>query len=99
MVEIGDLNAVEAELGVRPVSYNPGSNWGTLMLDTTCILDGILYTVDLRLLNISITFSSGVECETTELVIDKVFSKICRGKHASCAATATNTGSYFLHSS
>lgn len=66
-VGTGDLNAVEAELGVRPASDDPGSNWGTLMLDATCVPDDIPYPVDLRLLNEA--------RETTELVIDKMFSE------------------------
>jgi hypothetical protein len=73
-VETGDLNAVEAELGVRPASDDPGSNWGTLMLDAICVPDDIPYPVDLRLLNEA--------RETTELVIDKMLSEMRGGiKH------------------
>jgi hypothetical protein len=70
-VETGDFNAVEAELGVRPASDDPGSNWGTLMLDATCVPDDISYPVDLRLLNEA--------RETTELMIDKIFSEMRGG--------------------
>jgi hypothetical protein len=36
---------------VKPATLEPGSNWGTLILDATCVPDDILYPVDLRLLD------------------------------------------------
>jgi hypothetical protein len=62
------IKAVEAELGVRPDSGDSTSNWGTLMLDATCIPDDIPYPLDLRLLNEA--------RETTETVIDKLFEQL-----------------------
>jgi hypothetical protein len=46
-----ELEAIEAELGVRPATLEPGSNWDTLIRDATCIPDDSPYPVDLRLLN------------------------------------------------
>jgi len=68
------LAAIEEELGVKPASLEPESNWGTLILDATCVPDDIPYPVDLRLLDES--------RETTEKVIDELFKqlqgKFCR---------------------
>jgi hypothetical protein len=61
------LAVIEEELGVKPASLDPGSNWGTLILDATCVPDDIPYPVDLRLLAES--------RETTEKVIDEMFKK------------------------
>jgi hypothetical protein len=36
---------------VKPATLEPGSNWGTLILDATCVPDDIPYPVDLRLLD------------------------------------------------
>ena len=44
------------------------SNWGTLILDATCVPDDIPYPVDLRLLAES--------RETTEKVIDELFKQL-----------------------
>jgi IS5 family transposase len=52
---------------VKPASLDPGSNWGTLILDATCVPDDIPYPVDLRLLAES--------RETTEKVIDEMFKQ------------------------
>jgi IS5 family transposase len=65
--------AIEEELGVRPASLDPGSNWGTLILDATCVPDDIPYPVDLRLLAES--------RDTTERVIDELFKQL-QGKIA-----------------
>jgi hypothetical protein len=62
------LEAIEEELGVKPASLEPGSNWGTLILDATCVPDDIPYPVDLRLLAES--------RETTEKVIDELFKQL-----------------------
>ncbi len=62
------LAAIEEELGVKPASLDPGSNWGTLILDATCVPDDIPYPVDLRLLAES--------RETTEKVIDELFKQL-----------------------
>jgi hypothetical protein len=62
------LEAIETELGVRPTTLEPGSNWGTLMLDATCVPDDIPYPVDLRLLNEA--------REITETIIDKLFKQL-----------------------
>ena len=50
-VKSEQIKAVETELGVRPDSEDSTRNWGTLMLDATCIPDDIPYPLDLRLLN------------------------------------------------
>jgi hypothetical protein len=63
--------AIEEELGVKPESLESGSNWGTLILDATCVPGDIPYPVDLRLLDES--------RETTEKVIDELFKQL-RGK-------------------
>ena len=65
--------AIEEELGVKPASLDPGSNWGTLILDATCVPDDIPYPVDLRLLAES--------RDTTERVIDELFKEL-QGKIA-----------------
>jgi len=62
------LSTLEEELGVKPASLDPGSNWGTLILDATCVPDDIPYPVDLRLLAES--------RETTEKVIDELFKQL-----------------------
>ena len=62
------LAAIEEELGVRPASLDPGSNWGTLIFDATCVPDDIPYPADLRLLAES--------RETTEKVIDELFKQL-----------------------
>lgn len=62
-----DLAAIEAELGEKPYSVDPEANWGTLILDATCVPDDIPYPVDLRLLNEA--------RETTEAVIDELFKQ------------------------
>ena len=64
--------AIEEKLGVKPASLDPGSNWGTLILDATCVPD-IPYPVDLRLLAES--------RDTTERVIDELFKQL-QGKIA-----------------
>ena len=66
--EQAELEAIETELGVRPTTLEPGSNWGTLMLDATCVPDDIPYPVDLRLLNEA--------REITETIIDKLFKQL-----------------------
>jgi IS5 family transposase len=58
----------EKEMGIRPPCDDPASNWGTIILDATCIPDDIPYPVDVRLLNEA--------RETTEAVIDKLFSQL-----------------------
>ena len=63
-----ELAAIESELGEPPLSHDPSKNWGTLMLDATCVPDDIPYPVDLRLLNEA--------RETTELVIDVLFKQV-----------------------
>lgn len=67
-VENKEFEAIEMELGVRPASLEAGSNWGTLILDATCVPDDIPYPVDLRLLNEA--------RETTEAVIDGLFKQL-----------------------
>ena len=62
------LAAIEAELGVKPATLEPGSNWGTLILDATCVPDDIPYPVDLRLLDEA--------RESTEKIIDKLFEQL-----------------------
>ena len=62
------LAAIEEALGVKPASLEPGSNWGTLILDATCVPDDIPYPVDLRLLDEA--------RETTEKVIDELFKQL-----------------------
>jgi len=62
------LAAIEEELGVKPASLDLGSNWGTLILDATCVPDDIPYPVDLRLLTES--------RETTEKDIDELFKQL-----------------------
>ncbi|MFN9610819.1 MAG: hypothetical protein ACK546_01500 [bacterium] len=62
------LATVEAELGVKPATLEPGSNWGTLILDATCVPDDIPYPVDLRLLDEA--------RESTEKIIDKLFEQL-----------------------
>lgn len=62
-----DLAAIESELGEKPSSLDPEANWGTLILDATCVPDDIPYPVDLRLLNEA--------RETTEAVIDELFKQ------------------------
>ena len=62
------LAAIEEELGVKPASLDPGSNWGTLILDATCVPDDIPYPVDLRLLAES--------RQITEKVIDELFKQL-----------------------
>ena len=63
-----ELEAIETDLGVRPATLEPGSNWGTLILDATCVPDDIPYPVDLRLLNEA--------RETTEAIIDELFKQL-----------------------
>jgi hypothetical protein len=63
-----ELEAIETELGVPPTTLEPGSNWGTLILDATCVPDDIPYPVDLRLLNEA--------REVTETIIDKLFKQL-----------------------
>lgn len=62
-----ELVAIESELGEKPSSLDPDANWGTLILDATCVPDDIPYPVDLRLLNEA--------RETTEAVIDELFKQ------------------------
>ena len=62
------LAAIEDELGVKPAGLEPGSNWGTLILDATCVPDDIPYPVDLRLLDEARA--------TTEKIIDKLFEQL-----------------------
>lgn len=62
------LAAIEEQLGVKPASLEPGSNWGTLILDATCVPDDIPYPVDLRLLAES--------RETAEKVINELFKQL-----------------------
>ena len=52
----------------EPATLEPGSNWGTLILDATCVPDDIPYPVDLRLLNEG--------RETTEAIIDELFKQL-----------------------
>jgi hypothetical protein len=68
-----ELEAIETELGVPPTTLEPGSNWGTLILDATCVPDDIPYPVDLRLLNEA--------RELTETIIDELFKQL-QGKIA-----------------
>ena len=63
-----ELEAIETELGVPPTTLEPGSNWGTLILDATCVPDDIPYPVDLRLLNEA--------REVTEIIIDNLFKQL-----------------------
>jgi hypothetical protein len=72
-VEQEDIQKVEIELGVRPPSEDETSNWGTLILDASCVPDDIPFPVDMRLLNEA--------RETTELVIDSLFEQL-KGKFA-----------------
>ncbi|MFM7087698.1 MAG: IS5 family transposase [Cyanobium sp.] len=62
------LAAIEDALGVKPASLEPDSNWGTLILDATCVPDDIPYPVDLRLLNEA--------REVTEKIIDELFKQV-----------------------
>lgn len=62
------LAAIEEALGLKPALLEPGSNWGTLILDATCVPDDIPYPVDLRLLDES--------RETTEKLIDELFKQL-----------------------
>jgi IS5 family transposase len=62
------LADIEEELGVKPASLEADSNWGTLILDATCVPDDIPYPVDLRLLDES--------RETTEKVNDELFKQL-----------------------
>jgi hypothetical protein len=62
------LAVVEAELGVKPATLEPGCNWGTLILDATCVPDDIPYPLDLRLLDEA--------RESTEKIIDKLFEQL-----------------------
>jgi hypothetical protein len=48
--ETTETEASEADLGVRRATLEPMSNWGTLILNATCIPDDIPYPADLRLL-------------------------------------------------
>ena len=66
--EAEELAAIEAELGVKPATLAADSNWGTLILDATCVPDDIPYPVDLRLLNEA--------RETTEEIIDELFKQL-----------------------
>jgi hypothetical protein len=86
------LAAIEEELGVKPASLEADSNWGTLVLDATCVPDDIPYPVDLRLLDDS--------RETTEKMIDELFKGSCRERSAvSPAAIAIKLRIYFWLSS
>jgi IS5 family transposase len=62
------LAAIEEALGVKPASLDPGCNWGTLILDATCVPEDIPYPVDLRLLNEA--------REVTEKIIDELFKQL-----------------------
>jgi IS5 family transposase len=62
------LAAIETEFGVKPATLEPGSNWGTLILDATCVPDDIPYPVDLRLLDEA--------RESTVKIIDKLFEQL-----------------------
>jgi IS5 family transposase len=64
------FGAMEAELRVRPETLEPGSNWGTLILDAMCVPDAIPYPSDLRLLNVGEAFSAGVARDATEAIAD-----------------------------
>ena len=55
---------------MKPTSLDPGSNWGILILDATCVPDDIPYPVDLRLLAES--------RDTTEKIIDELFKQLQR---------------------
>lgn len=59
------LAAIDEALGVKPATLDPESNWGTLILDATCVPDDIPYPVDLRLLNEA--------REVSEKIIDELF--------------------------
>jgi hypothetical protein len=63
-----ELDAIETELGVPPTTLEPGSNWGTLILDATCVPDDFPYPVDLRPLNEA--------REVTETIIDELFKQL-----------------------
>ncbi len=69
-----ELEAIKAELGVRPATLEPGSNWGTLILDATCVPDDILCPVDLRLLNVDGVFYAGVARENPRRILMSYFS-------------------------
>jgi IS5 family transposase len=62
------IQQFKSELGVRPESDDETTNWGTLILDATCIPDDIPYPVDIKLLNEA--------RKTTELVIDVLFEQV-----------------------
>ncbi|QPN69183.1 IS5 family transposase [Synechococcus sp. CBW1108] len=62
------LAAIDEALGVKPATLDPESNWGTLILDATCVPDDIPYPVDLRLLNEA--------REATEKIIDELFKQL-----------------------
>ncbi|QPN71097.1 IS5 family transposase [Synechococcus sp. CBW1108] len=62
------LAAIDEALGVKPATLDPESNWGTLILDATCVPDDIPYPVDLRLLNEA--------REATEKIIDALFKQL-----------------------
>jgi hypothetical protein len=80
------LSTLEEELGVKPASLHPGSNWGTLLLDATCVPDDIPYPVDLRLLAES--------WETTEKVINELFKQFRARFSASHAAIVLSLITY-----
>jgi IS5 family transposase len=63
-----ELEAIETDLGVRPATMEPGSNWSTMILDATCVPDDIPYPVDLRLLNEA--------RETSETIIEELFKQL-----------------------
>ena len=69
--EDDDIQHVTTELGVRPELDADTTNWGTLILDATCVPDDIPFPVDMKLLNEA--------RETTELVIDALFEQV-KGK-------------------
>ena len=62
------LAAIDESLGVKPATLDHESNWGTLILDATCVPDDIPYPVDLRLLNEA--------REATEEIIDELFKQL-----------------------
>ncbi len=62
------LAAIDEALGVKPATLDPECNWGTLILDATCVPDDIPYPVDLRLLNEA--------REATEKIIDELFKQL-----------------------
>ena len=51
---------------MRSVTLETCSNWGTLILDATCVPDVILCPFDRRLLNIDGVFYAGVARENRE---------------------------------